>query len=95
MPKYKNDDLLTMEQVADHFGYTCEYLRALHAENSKQADPLFRRIRIKTDPTWRAEFNSHAQYVYRYRDLKEWFQGRQTTPTVQAYNQAHGIIVDL
>lgn len=93
--KYKVDDLLTIEQIADYFGYSEEYLRTLNSENGSNADPLFRRMRIKTDPSWRQTFQCQAHYVYRYGDLKAWFRDHQTKPAVQTYNISHGIIVDL
>lgn len=95
LPKYKDDDLLTLVQVADHFGYSLKYLRALSAENHRHSDPLLRRARIKTDPTWRKAFGSSAHYVYRYGELKTWFNDHQADPAVQAFNQGRGIIVDL
>lgn len=95
MPRYKDSDLLTIGQAADHFGYSAEYLRTLNAEGGEHYDPLFRRMRIKTDPTWRQAFNSHAHYVYRYADLKEWFRHHQSTPSVRTFNESRGIIVEL
>jgi len=95
LPKYKDSDLLTIGEVADHFGYSVEYLRCLNSENGEQADPLFRRMRIKTDPTWRQAFGNSSHYVYQYGDVKEWFRNHQAAPTVQAFNESRGIVVDL
>lgn len=95
MTQYQADDLLTIEQVAKHFGYSEEYLRGLHAKSGSNTDPLFRRMRIKTDPSWRQAFKCSAHYVYRYGDLKAWFRDHQSKPTVKAFNESHGIIVDL
>ena len=90
MTRYKPDDLLTIEQAADHLGYSDEYLRTLNAKNG---DPLFRRMRIKTDPTWRQAFECQAHYVYRYADLMAWFHDHQEKQTVQTFNEGRGITV--
>ncbi len=95
MPKYADSDLLTIKQAADHFGYAEDYLRALNSKNNPNSDPFFRRMRIKTDETWRKAFNNSAHYVYQYDDLKRWFADHQASPFVQAYNASHGIEVDL
>lgn len=95
MPKYQDNDLLTIKQAAVHFGYAEDYLRALNAEHSAAADPMFRRMRIKTDETWRKAFDCSAHYVYQYDDLKRWFADHQASPHVQSYNASHGIEVDL
>lgn len=92
--KYKADDLLTIEEAADHLGYSDEYLRTLNAQNGMNSDPLFRRMRIKTDPTWRQAFECHAHYVYRYGDLMAWFHAHQDKTTVQIFNEGRGIIVE-
>lgn len=95
LPKYTDDDLLTLPQVADHFGYSLKYLRSLSAANTKHSDPLFRRARVKTDPTWRKAFDSSAHYVYRYGELKTWFNDHQADPNVQSWNEGRGITVEL
>jgi len=92
--KHKDDDLLTLEEVADATGYTRQYMGTLSAQGSEGYDPTLRRIRIKTDETYRRAFNTKVQYVFQYRDVKRWFNDRQQRPTVQAFNETHGIIVE-
>lgn len=95
MPKYHANDLLTIGEVAKHFGYAEDYLRALNAQNGAHYDPSFRQLRIKTSSEWRKAFVPNVQYVYQYADVNRWFKEHQALPTVQTYNASHGIEVDL
>lgn len=92
--KYKEDDLLSLQEVADVLGYAKGHLDMLFSPGTKTYDPSFRQIRIKTDVTYRKAFDTKAQYVFRYGDVKRWFNERQSRPSVQAWNEARGIIVE-
>ncbi len=51
---YEPGDLLTVDQAADHFGYTRDYFRAMIRIDDKAADLKLIRLKIETDPDWRA-----------------------------------------
>lgn len=92
--KYKDDDFLTLHEVAEAVGYTKGHMATMFAPGNAHYDPSLRTIRIKTDETFRKAFGTKAQYVFQYRDVKRWFNERQNRPTVQVYNEGRGIIVE-
>ncbi len=92
--RYNDDDLLTLDQVAEAVGYTRGHLAMLFSPGVETYDPSFRQIRIKTDETFRKAFNTRAQYVFRYGDVKRWFNEYQSRPSVQAWNEGRGIVVE-
>jgi hypothetical protein len=81
---YEPGDLLTVNQAADHFGYSREYFGAMLNINDKAADPRLIRLRIETDESWRKANKSRAQYVFEYEALKAWYTQRQNRPAVKA-----------
>lgn len=92
--KYKEDDLLTLQEVADVLGYTKGHMAMLFSPGVETYDPSFRKISIRTDETYRKAFNTRVQYVFRYGDVKRWFTVYQSRPSVQAWNEGRGIIVE-
>jgi hypothetical protein len=92
--KYGYNDLLTVSQVAEELGYTAAYLRLLLNPKENQYDPTFAVLKINTDESWRKAFESRAEYVFRYGEVLKWFHNHLERPTVQRYNESHGIIVE-
>lgn len=92
--KYKDDDFLTLNEVAEAVGYSERHVATLFAPGNAHYDPSLRTIRIKTDETFRKAFGTKAQYVFQYRDVKRWFNERQNRPSVQTWNEGRGIIVE-
>lgn len=92
--KYKDDDFLTLSEAAEAVGYTIGHMTRLFSPGTDGYDPSLRTIRIRTDETFRKAFGTQAQYVFQYKDVKRWFNDRQSRPSVQTYNEGHGIIVE-
>lgn len=92
--KFRDDALLTIEEVAEAVGYAPDYLRTMTAEGSVNYDPTLYRLRIKTDETYRKAYGTKVQYVYQYSDVRRWFNERQERPTVQVWNEGRGVIVE-
>jgi hypothetical protein len=90
---YKADDLLTLRDVAAMTGYTYGHMVSLFSHASDNFNPLFRSLAIETDPSWRKAFNSKAMHVFRYGEVKRWFDQHQSRKTVQTYNRTHGVTV--
>ena len=80
---YESGDLLSAYDVADHFGYSRDYVRALLDINDKAADPRLIRLKIDTDATWRKANNSRARFVFEYEAVKAWYLARQNRRTVK------------
>lgn len=80
---YEDGDLLSAYDVADHFGYSRDYVRALLDINDKAADPRLIRLKIDTDATWRKANNSRVRFVFEYSAVKVWYEGRQRRRTVK------------
>ena len=80
---YDDEDLLTADQAADHFGYTRDHFRNMLMLSNKAADPRLIRLKIETDETWRKTHKSRARFVFRYQDLKAWYMTRQRRKTVR------------
>lgn len=94
VPKYRNGDLLTMEQAADAFGYSKNYMQRLTAPSCPEYDEDFARMRVNTDAAYRKAFRTSALYVYLYEDLVQWFTDHVGLPNVRRYNESRGIIVE-
>lgn len=80
---YEDGDLLSAYDVADHFGYSRDYVRALLDINDRAADPRLIRLKIDTDATWRKANNSRARFVFEYSAVKTWYEQRQKRRTVK------------
>lgn len=80
---YEDGDLLTAHDVADHFGYSRDYVRAMLDINDKAADPRLIRLKIATDETWRKTNGNRARFVFEYSAVKEWYAKRQNRRTVK------------
>lgn len=91
--QYRSDELLTLRQVADYTGYSYQHMVGLFSRASNIHDPIFRSLAIETDPSWRKAFNSKAMHVFRYGEVKRWFDQHQSRKTVQTYNRTHGVTV--
>lgn len=81
---YEEGDLLTVDQAADHCGYTRDHFRNMLMISNKAADPRLIRIKIETDASWRKANKSRAQYVFEYTALKAWYEQRQRRAAVKA-----------
>lgn len=92
--RYKNEDFLTLAEVAEAVGYSERHMAMLFSPGSVHYDPSLRTIRIKTDETFRKAFGTKAQFVFQYKDVRRWFNERQNRPTVQIWNEGRGIIVE-
>lgn len=94
MPKrFKKDAFVTLDEVADEFGYALTYLKDMATPGDNHADPDLVRLRVQTDETFREAYGVKAKHVFVYGELQRWFANRQARPTVQAYNASRGIIV--
>lgn len=80
---YESGDLLTVDQAADHFGYTRDYFRAMIRIDDKAADLKLIRLKIETDPDWRAANKSRARIVFEYEALKTWYAARNRRKEVK------------
>lgn len=80
---YEDGDLLTAYDIADHFGYSRDYVRAMLDINDRAADPRLIRLKIATDATWRKENRNRAQFVFEYSAVKTWYLQRQNRRTVK------------
>ena len=84
---YEDGDLLTAYDVADHFGYSRDYVRAMLDINDRSADPRLIRLKIDTDDTWRRENGNRARFVFEYNAVKAWYEQRQRRRTVKAMSR--------
>lgn len=84
---YEEGDLLTAYDVADHFGYSRDYVRAMLDINDKAADPRLIRLKIATDETWRKATGNRARFVFEYSAVKAWYLQRQNRRSVKAMSR--------
>lgn len=84
---YEDGDLLTAYDVAEHFGYSRDYVRAMLDIKADSADPRLIRLKIATDETWRRENRNRARFVFEYSAVKAWYVQRQTRHTVKAMSR--------
>lgn len=84
---YEDGDLLTAYDVADHFGYSRDYVRAMLDIKDRAADPRLIRLKIATDETWRKDTGSRARFVFEYAAVKSWYLQRQSRRTVKAMSR--------
>ena len=84
---YEDGDLLTAHDIADHFGYSRDYVRAMLDINDRSADPRLIRLKIDTDATWRRENGNRARFVFEYSDVKAWYLKRQNRRTVKSMSR--------
>lgn len=84
---YEDDDLLTAYDVADHFGYSRDYVRAMLDIKDRAADPRLIRLKIDTDAAWRKSTGNRARFVFQYKDVKAWYLQRQNRRTVKSMSR--------
>ena len=84
IPVYEENDLLTADQAADHFGYSRDYFRSMLQINDKAADAKLIRLKIETDETWRKANRSRAKHVFNFGELRDWYKKKQRRPEVRA-----------
>ncbi|MBQ3302528.1 MAG: hypothetical protein IJH04_10380 [Eggerthellaceae bacterium] len=84
IPVYEDNDLLTADQAADHFGYSRDYFRSMLQINDKAADAKLIRLKIETDETWRKANRSRAKHVFNFGELRDWYKKKQRRPEVRA-----------
>lgn len=88
---YDDDDMIGANELADHFGYSRDHVRAMLNIQDRNADPALIRLRIETTREWRQANGMRARIVFRYADAKAWYEQRQRKPTVrrQKHNRKH------
>ena len=84
---YEPGDLLTAYDVADHFGYSRDFVRHMLDIHARAADPGLIRLKIATDPTWRRENKSNVRFVFEYSAVKAWYDKRQNRRTVKSMSR--------
>lgn len=92
--EYRDSDLLTPTQAAEALGYDDEYFQNLAMPSSPRYEPDLRRMRVRTDETFRKAFRTKAMYVFPYGELVKWFSTYQSSPSMRKYNASRGIIVE-
>lgn len=84
---YEDGDLLTAYDIADHFGYSRDYVRAMLDINDRAADPRLIRLKISTDQAWRKANRNRAQFVFEYSAVRAWYLKRQNRHTVKSMSR--------
>lgn len=84
---YEKGDLLTVDEIAEVFGYSRDHVRNMLDIRNKVADPRLIRLKIETDEAWRKANKSRARYVFEYSAVKAWYVKRQNRPTVKAMSR--------
>jgi hypothetical protein len=84
MTRYTSDDVLTLGQIGEHFGYDRNYLAAITGPTNVHRDPELFRLRIETTPEWREVMGVRDRYVYPYAEVREWHRERSKRAKVQA-----------
>lgn len=80
---YRTGDFLTVRQIADYTGKSVEYTQKISGRTNGHRDPNLFRLRVETDPTYRAAFETKAKYVYPFEGVRAWYRERRRRPWVQ------------
>lgn len=81
---YEAGDMLTADELADHFGYSRDAVRSMLSIRSTAADPRLIRLKIDTTPEWRKSTGNRARFVFAYEDVKRWYEYRERRTSVKA-----------
>lgn len=76
--RYREGDFLTVRQIAEQFGKSTEYIHALAGRSNAHQDPNLFRLRVMTDESYREIFETRAQFVFPWEDVRDWYRERQT-----------------